>query len=445
MAPQRRMDMKTDNFPNVLLIMEQCNPEWASVPLVGYNFYHGIRKRANITLVTHERNREALEKIRDRHRIHYIQESHSLKRYYDTISRLTSRGRVNWPLQHALSYPVYGEFNARVHGRFAQLVMQGEYDLVHAMTPILPRYPVKIINACRNVPFLLGPVNGGVPFPEGFTDVAKKEFARFNFLRIFSRMLPGYSRTYKKADRVLAGSSYTLEMLKDMFGKNDPRFQLFYENGILKEFIGKPKKRTGEKLELLFVGRLVPYKGADMAIDAMSRLDESIRDRVHFTIVGDGSEKSNLEKQAHALGLGPAVTFTGWVDQNETLRYYTQSDVFCFPSVREFGGAVALEAMANGLPCLVADHAGLGEYVTDETGFKIKPFSREYLVRELAGKIMTLFENRELIHQMSEKAIERAKEFEWELKAERMVEIYEELVVKMRNGTHKNSCTCEKR
>ena len=422
--------MKINNMPNVLLIMEQCNPEWASVPLVGYNFYHGLRKRANITLVTHERNRDALEKIRENHTIDYIHESHHLKQYYSIISRITSRGGVNWPLQHALSYPIYGEFNRKVFQQYAPRVTHREYDLVHAMTPILPRYPVKITEACTNVPFLLGPVNGGVPFPEGFTDVAKKEFAQFNFLRIFSRMLPGYSKTYKKADRILAGSTYTLEMLKSMFGKNDPRFQLFYENGILKEFIGKPQKRTGKKLELLFVGRLVPYKGADMAIDAISRLDERIKDQVHFTIVGDGSEKSNLEKQVQTLGLDTAVTFTGWVDQSETPGYYKKSDVFCFPSVREFGGAVALEAMAGGLPCLVADHAGLSEYVTDETGFKIKPTSREYLVDELAHKIRILFEDRKMVHRMSEKAIERVKEFEWEAKADRMVEIYGELVNK---------------
>jgi len=357
--------MKRNHLPTVLLIMEQCNPEWASVPLVGYNFYKGIRKRASITLITHERNREALEKIRGDHLIDYIPESHRLKQYYGIISQLTSRGGVNWPLQHALSYPVYAAFNAGVYQRFARRVMNREFDLVHAMTPILPRYPVKMIDACRDVPFLLGPVNGGVPFPQGFTDVAKKEFAQFNFLRIFSRMLPGYARTYRKANRVLAGSTYTLEMLKDMFGKHDPRFKLFYENGILKEFIGKPRKRTGENLELLFVGRLVPYKGADMAIDAISHLDEGIRDRVHFTIVGDGSEKTLLEKQVHTLGLETAITFTGWIDQKETARYYGQSDVFCFPSVREFGGAVALEAMASGLPVISTVNGGQGEFLKE--------------------------------------------------------------------------------
>ncbi len=422
--------MKTPEMLHVLLIMEQCNPEWASVPLVGYNFYQGIRKRVQVTLVTHERNREALEKIRNDHRIDYIDESKHLKKYYGFVSRLTSRGGVNWPLQHALTYPIYGEFNRRVYQRYAPRVMKGEYDLVHAMTPILPRYPVKMVQACRSVPFLLGPVNGGVPFPEGFTDVAKKEFAQFNFLRIFSRMLPGYAKTYQKADRVLAGSTYTLKMLKDMFGYDPRRFSLFYENGILREFIGKPQQRTGETLELLFVGRLVPYKGADMAIDAISRLDRRIRKRVHFTIVGDGSERETLERQVRDLGLNQTVSFTGWIDQKETLRYYRQSDVFCFPSVREFGGAVALEAMAGGLPCIVADHAGLGEYVTEETGFKIKPTSREFLVNELANKIHILFENRTLRHAMAEKAIERVKEFDWETKADRIVDIYEEMVRK---------------
>jgi glycosyltransferase involved in cell wall biosynthesis len=418
--------MKTNHALNVLLIMEQCNPDWASVPLVGYNFYQGIRKRVHVTLVTHERNKEGLEKVRDGHEIDYIPESESLKQYYHLVSRLTSRGGVNWPLQHALSYPIYGGFNRQVYQRYVRRVRQKDYDLVHAMTPILPRYPVKIIEACREVPFLLGPVNGGVPFPEGFTDVARKEFARFNFLRIFSRMLPGYANTYKKADKVLAGSTYTMNMLKDLFGI-DHHISLFYENGILNDFIGKPRKHTGKKLQLLFVGRLVPYKGADMAIEALKRLDDRVRSQVHFTIVGDGSEKENLENQTRNLGLEETITFTGWVDQAETARYYKKSDVFCFPSVREFGGAVALEAMASGLPCIVADHAGLSEYVTEETGFKIKPVSREYLVNELAEKILILFENRKLINRMAKKAIERVKEFEWGAKADRMIEIYEEM------------------
>lgn len=419
--------METNPKLKVLLVMEQCNPEWASVPLVGYNVYHGIRKLVHTTLVTHVRNEKALEKVREDHEIVYIHESEWVKRYYGFVARMTSKGGVNWPLQHALSYPVYGEFNRQVYRRFARRVIQKEYDVVHAMTPILPRYPVKLLKACREVPFLLGPVNGGVPFPEGFTEVARKEFARFNFLRIFSRMLPGYADTYKHADRVLAGSTYTKNMLKDLFDIDD-HMTLFYENGISRGFIGTPRKSASGTLRLLFVGRLVPYKGADMVIESLARLPDRVRSGIHLTIVGDGSEKENLEKQARDLGLERTITFTGWIDQNETVRYYRDSDLFCFPSIREFGGAVALEAMAAGLPCIVADHAGLGEYVTEETGFKIKPVSREYLVNKLSEKITALFENRDLLCRMSVKAIERVREFEWETKADHLAEIYGELV-----------------
>lgn len=412
----------------VLMIVEQCNPEWASVPLVGYNFYHGIRRLADVTLVTHERNRAALEKIRDNHRIDYIRESRGIRRYYGMVARLTSRGGVNWPLQHALSYPVYAGFNRSVHDRYRRDVQAGRYDIVHALTPMLPRYPVKLVRACGKTPFLLGPVNGGVPFPPGFQTVARKEFAHFNFLRIFTRMIPGYAATYKKADRVLSGSAYTLEMLQKLFAIRDGRIELFHENGIRKNFIGTPKKISGDILNMVFVGRLVAYKGADMAIEAVSRLDEKNRKKVRLTIVGDGSERENLVRLTRDLGLQDIVHFTGWVSQEETLSYYNAADVFCFPSIREFGGAVALEAMACGLPCLVPDHAGLGEYVTEKTGFKIRPASREYLVAGLTGKISLLIENRHLIEEMSVHAIARVKEYEWNEKARRMVGIYRDLL-----------------
>lgn len=422
---------------NILLIMEQCNPEWASVPLVGYNFYHGIRQLADVTLVTHKRNEEALEKVRDGYQIDYISESLWIKRYYSMVSSITSRRGVNWPLQHALSYPVYYGFNRSVYRSYKQKVKNRQYDIVHALTPILPRYPCKIINACKKTPFILGPVNGGVPFPKGFRDVARKEFAHFNILRVFTRVIPGYLKTYKKADKVLSGSTYTMNMLKEMFAIDDSRIELFYENGIRKEFIGEPKKRSQGRLDLLFVGRLVPYKGADMAIDAISRLDESAKEKIRFTIVGDGSEKNNLEKQVKALGINNIVNFTGWVDQSETINYYKNADVFFFPSVREFGGAVALEAMACGLPCIVPDHAGLGEYVTEDTGFKIEPSSKEYLIKELAAKIQILLENTRLRESMSVKAIERAREFEWEKKAGKMIEVYEKVIAEKTEGLKK--------
>jgi glycosyltransferase involved in cell wall biosynthesis len=353
------------------------------------------------------------------------------KIYYKIISFLTTIGRRKiWPLYFTLSYPLYEHFNRQVYRKFEQAVLEEEYDIVHVLTPIHPRYPAKIVKACKKTPFILGPVNGGVPFPSGFQKVARQEFAYFNFLRAIGRyLIPGYVETYKKADKVLAGSTYTQNLIQNLFKIPDDKIELFYENGISEDFFHFQKaKEDNQYINLLFVGRLVPYKGADMVIEAISNLTEDVKNKVKLTIVGDGSEKNNLENQVKVFALENVVEFTGWVKQNETLTYYQKSDIFCFPSIREFGGAVVLEAMACGLPCIVANNGGIGEYVTSETGFSIEPISREYLVSELTQKIMILVENEQLRRKMSANCHDRVQEFTWNRKAEKIVEIYQQLL-----------------
>ncbi|WP_341735702.1 glycosyltransferase family 4 protein [Microcoleus sp. CAWBG640] len=415
----------------VLLIVEQCNPEWASVPLVGYNFFHKINKLVDATLVTHIRNKSALDKHPEYEKVFYLEESNLNKQYYKIVAKVTANGRVNWPLYNALSYPIYEEFNRQVYQKFKTQILNGDYDIVHAITPMMPRYPFKVVTVCQQTPFILGPVNGGIPFPPGFQETAKQEFAQFNFLRAVGRaLIPGYVETYKKADKILAGSTYTLNMLKDLFAIPDERIDLFYENGISDEFLNSTtiKNKDASVINLLFVGRLVPYKCADIVIEAMGRLDPVIKNKIRLTIVGDGPERNNLENRVQELKLGEIVSFAGWVNQQETLDYYKKADIFCFPSIREFGGAVVMEAMACGLPCIVANNGGIGEYVNEETGFKIEPNSREYLTEELTSKIQLLVEDDRLRESMSAKAMEKAKEFAWDKKAEKIVEIYQKML-----------------
>ena len=415
----------------ILLIIEQCNPEMASVPLEGYKYFQAINKLVDATLVTHERNKTPLSNLKEYHNITYIAESELTKKYFPmVVDRLTMKGKNNWPLANVLGYPVYAEFNHRVYETFKDQIQRGDYDLVHVITPMQPRYPFKVIKACAHTPVIIGPVNGGVPFPAGFEEIAKQEYAYLNFLRAVGRsLIPGYVETYKKADKILAGSTYTLNMIKDMFAIPDNRIELFYENGIGSSFLTETKKITkGPKINLLFVGRLVPYKCADILIEAVSRLEPRVREKVYLTIVGDGQEKNSLEAQVRELNLVEKVKFVGWVNQEETLEYYQQADIFSFPSIREFGGAVVLEAMACGLPCIVPNNGGIGEYVTEETGFKIEPNSREYVTQEFTNKIKILVEDDKLRESMSAKGIERAREFEWENKARKIVDIYEKML-----------------
>jgi glycosyltransferase involved in cell wall biosynthesis len=423
------------NKIKVLLIIEQCNPEWASVPLVGYRFYEGISQLTETTLVTHVRNKNALDKLHSDNII-YISESRFIKIYHKVIAWLCSiKGGIIWPLYNTLSYPIYSEFNRAVYSQFKDSILKKEYDIVHVITPMLPRYPVKLVKSCKNTPFVIGPVNGGVPFPENFKKVARQEFAYFNFLRTIGRlMIPGYRMTYERANQILVGSTYTLNLIKTLFKIEDHCIELFYENGITGSFLVKEGECSNIRIKrpdcisLLFVGRLVPYKGADMLIESISKLNSSFQQKLTLTLVGDGPERSNLESQVEKLSLKGKVHFTGWIAQEKTIEYYRNSNIFCFPSIREFGGAVVLEAMANGLPCIVVNNGGIGEYVTESTGFRINPLSREFIIQELKNYIELLISDQVLRKNMSLNAIERAKDFTWDVKAKKIVSMYRKIL-----------------
>jgi glycosyltransferase involved in cell wall biosynthesis len=415
----------------ILMIVEQCNPQWASVPLVAYKLYDEISKLVDVTLVTHERNKIGIESVRADRKVYYIPESKFLTEYYKWTDRLANRGTINWPLYHLLNYPLYASFDRAVYKFFNKKITQCEFDIVHSITPMMPRYPVKVINACRSTPFIIGPVNGGVPFPKGFKETARKEFAHFNFLRFFGRhLIPGYKRTYTKADKILVGSSYTKEMLKETFKLDEKKLNLFYENGIEADISPPNRVFLKDTLNILFVGRLVPYKGADMVISALMEIPKEYRSKIELTIVGDGSERVALEEQCRTLGLTNQVNFVGWVEQKNTLSFYQKADIFCFPSIREFGGAVVLEAMACGLPCVVVNNGGIGEYVTEETGFKIEPLSRKYIVDSISIILMKILKNDVDLKTKSDLSILRVAEFRWSSKALKIQEIYKDLLNK---------------
>jgi glycosyltransferase involved in cell wall biosynthesis len=170
------------------------------------------------------------------------------------------------------------------------------------------------------------------------------------------------------------------------------------------------------------VGRLTPYKGCHLLLEAMAGLGD-VRG-LRLTVVGDGPQREELEAMARESGIADRVRFTGWVAQERTREYYEAADLFVFPSVREFGGAVVLEAMAAGLPCVVADHGGIGEYVTPESGVAVRPLSPEQMAGDVVRAVRGLVRDRERWRRLSAGAAARARRYAWETKAAGLAGIY---------------------
>lgn len=143
-----------------------------------------------------------------------------------------------------------------------------------------------------------------------------------------------------------------------------------------------PPKAPGERL--LFVGRLAAIKGVALLIDAFARL-RAVHPAAHLTLVGDGPERAALEARAAALGLGQAVTFTGYLGQAEVAAQLDAADVFVLPSFAEGVPVVLMEAMASRRPVIGPRVAGVPELVEDGvSGYVVPPGDPETLFDRIA-------------------------------------------------------------
>ncbi len=402
-----------------MLIAEAANPEWVSIPLEGWSHSQAISKLVDAHLVTQIRNREAVLRagLVEGRDVTFIDSELVAKRVHRLGMFLTGGKGKGWTTIMALSALGYPYFEHLMWKQFGPRIRAGEFDLVHRLTPLSPTVPSWLARKCEKsyVPFILGPVNGGIPWPREFDSARRAEKEWLSYVRGAYRLLPGYRSTLKHAAALIGGSKYTLSKFPVKY-----REKSFYvpENAIDPErFTVKRTRTAGTPLRCVFLGRLVQYKGADMLIEAAMPLIKE--GKISVDIIGDGPEMERLKGMSEGR-----VTFAGWVKHTEVQEYLAGCDLFTFPSIREFGGAVVLEAMAVGLPAVIVDYGGPGELATPETGFLIPMGDRVSIVARLREILQHCAAHPGEVDQKGVLAMERARTmFTWDAKAREVVEI----------------------
>jgi glycosyltransferase involved in cell wall biosynthesis len=410
--------------PRVLLIAELANPEWVSVPLEGWFHSRAIATRADVHLVTHERNRPAIEHTGLPTSEYTTIDSDLVGRWTERGARLLrAGGGVGWTTLTAASALPYYYFEHRLWRLFGERIGRREFDVVHRLTPLTPTSPSLIARrvARAGVPFVLGPLNGGLPWPKGFDDVRVREREWLSYVRGAYRLLPGYRGTRRYAAAIVAGSSATAAEIPSRY-----RDKVVYipENAVDPARFGRQVSRpVALPIRLAFAGRLVPYKGADILVEAAADLVRA--GRATLDIIGDGPEMPRLQELVARLGIGAGVSLPGWIHHTVLQERLVASDVFAFPSVREFGGSVVLEAMALGLVPVVVDYGGPGELVSSRTGFTVPIGRRPDIVAALRRVLERMVEDPSDLRAMGERARRRVLgQFTWSAKADQVLDVY---------------------
>ena len=411
--------------PRVLLLAEEANPEWPSVPLVGWSHYRALSEIVDAHLVTHIRNAEAIERagLTEGQDFTAI-DSERVAAPLWKASEVIGKGlRLGATFSQGFNVGAYYHYEHLVWRRFEDQLRRGDFDLVHRLTPLTPVRPSPIAAKCRaiDLPFVWGPINGGVPWPPGFGKVQRREGELLSAIRGLHRLLPGYRATRENAAATLVGSRITLSQLPD-YARD--RAVYIPENAIDPEcFADRVEGPARSPLRGVFVGRLVPLKGIDMLLEAAEPMLAA--GTLVLDIIGDGPETERLEQMVDSQGTADAVTFAGFVPHEELSARLTQSDVFVFPSIREFGGGAVLEAMALGLLPMVVDYAGPSELVTDDTAIRIPLGTRDEIIARLRSALSDLVQDPSTIRARGARARERVMSlFTWDVKASQTFEVY---------------------
>ena len=419
----------------VLVLASDCNPEWPSLPVVGYKYAVALSRVCDVVVVTHVRNRPNILK---RHpdagdvggtslSFVFIDTEYIAAPLFKVAKFLRGGTEVAWSTNMVMAYPSYLEFERQVWKRFQGPLKEHAFDIIHRITPMSPTMPSYIAGRGPQ-PFVLGPLNGNLDWPQAFAAEQKREKEGLRRLRNLYRYMPFARRTFARAECVLAAFQHTINDLKAV---SEDRIVMFpevgYDDGIFHPPSTPPSPER--PVRFLFAGRLVPYKLPEVAVRAFvesERLNSAV-----LHIVGDGPELSRLKQMVAEANAQDRVIFEGRLSQAEVADRMRNCDVFVFPSIRELGAGVVVEAMACGMLCLVVDYGGPADLVSLERGVKVPMGPLETLVERFREEMEQAAERHGTADEIARRqtAYEYAKEYYlWSRKADLTIEIYQALL-----------------
>ncbi|WEK03732.1 MAG: glycosyltransferase family 4 protein [Candidatus Devosia phytovorans] len=412
----------------VLVVTEHASDRFGGEASLPLHIFRKLRARGiEAWMITHARTRDELQiAIPDQlDRVHFVPDT--------WINKLTYRLGKFLPAQIAYFSTGYvSRLSSQITTRRLARKMVGEQGvtIVHQPIPVSPREPSLLHDL--GAPMVMGPLNGGMSFPPGFSTgngrlgalsgvIAAARYAS----GALHQLMPGKLR----AETLLVANERTrLALPQGCRGK----VITLIENGVDLTVWSPPERttRTAEQgpARFVFIGRLVDWKAVNLLLEAFAR---SFNDgSASLTIVGDGPMRNAWQEQARALGLDKSVRFTGWLSQKQASAILADSDVLVLPSLYEAGGAVVLEAMASGLPVIATNWGGPRDYLDESCGILVDPRDHDSFIAGLTAAMQRLAGDAALRQSMGRAAAEKVSNgtLNWDRKIERLLEIYEQTV-----------------
>jgi glycosyltransferase involved in cell wall biosynthesis len=406
----------------VLVSAYACHPlateeSFPGEAILGWNIVRQLSRFHDVTVLTRSYNKEALEEGLKEHNLevtcHYL----TLPRAFSPL------------LRHYLGFSLYYLFwQIKSFGLARRLVRKQRFDVFHQVTFANDWMP-SFIGGYLRIPSIWGPLGGAHRTPPSLLTELGPRFRRKEqvreALKDLWRATPFRRRGLKRAETILVCNRETETALSAVRSK----LRFFPVNGInAGELPPAPEmdSESGREFRVLFAGRLDPIKGLKLGVRAFAKFSLS-NPRATFEIIGSGEAETEVRELIRRLGLEDRIHLIPWIARDELMRRLQSCDVLLFPSFRDGGGAVVVEAMACARPVICLDTGGPAFHVQDSWGIKVPPGDPASVVDGLAAALVRLAGDRALRESMGRAGRERVLSFYlWDTLGDRLAEIYRE-------------------
>jgi glycosyltransferase involved in cell wall biosynthesis len=399
----------------ILVLAPESNPEQVSIPFVTYCHAAALAKLHDVSFVIGSPVEDSVRRANTPFRTIEVVRMPLLERIHAWSLRRIFKYNYDTQWLTAFGYPFSLDFEWYAWRQLRHRIFAGEFDVVLRLMPMTPTLPSPFAFFLRKgpIPFVIGPLNGGLRSAPGFSQPDKGDEWVWSARNLY-RYLPFARSTYRHATAITIASYH----MRSQFAAYRDKLFFVPENGVARSLCSADSRRPepGAKLELIFVGGLVPRKACYLALRAAAPLLR--KDLARFTLVGDGPERNRLEQLARSLEIERAVSFCGWLSHAEVLKRLQSADVVVLPAIREGGGGVVFEALASGAVPVILDHGGPGDIVHPEVGYKVPPTNENDVISEMEKILANLAGNRGLLQLLRQQGMSYAREcLTWDAKA----------------------------
>ncbi len=386
----------------ILLSAYSCQPNIGSEGGIGWNWALEIARRGHdVWVITRENNRKNIEKFRNENScadaIRFV--------YYDLPDRWLKN-------KHLIGIYVYYQLWQKGILQVAQQLDNSiGFDLVHHITFGVFRQNTYLYKL--NKPLYLGPLGGGERMPGFLLKSLPLGAIAFEYLRLLSNKIswfnPALIKSFEQAERIYFKTRESLESIPRKYWVKS---QITNDIGSFNHVnTTNAKTHSRQDFTVLYVGRLVHWKGPHLAVSAFAELHRR-HPTAKMVLIGSGPFKKDLQKIITQHQLDSAVEILEEVPQQVVFDHFQKAKVFLFPTLHDSSGTVIYEALSFGLPVVTVNLNGPGFIMGKdyEPMVKIvKGDTEQTVIAKLGEKLLRLYSDPHYYNEQSHSSLYKAE------------------------------------